>query len=162
MKSLPFVAATLLLFCVSLRADDTVRLASLFTKMQPRGTLTIPPGDYWLDGTKPILLHFVNNTTKCENHPRRGRRTFVTGDYERYAELYFTTHEAGGRYGNVTVRGSIFTSGSDAEHTITFAPGGDTILISDNIFSGPIRDIAPATGSDNVTIRNIIGLPNQP
>jgi len=101
----------------------------------------------WINQPRNFVLAdniFVNNTTKCEPDPRRGRRSFLTGDYERYAELYFTTHEPGGRYGNVTVRGNLFTSGLNAEHAITFAPGGDTILVTDNIFSGPVRDIPPS------------------
>jgi hypothetical protein len=104
----------------------------------------------------------MNNTTKCERDPHRGRRSFVTGDYEEYAELYFTTHEPDGRYGNVTVRGNIFISGDHALHAITFAPGGDTLLVSDNIFRGKARTIAPTTGCTNVTIRGNVGadLPN--
>ena len=115
----------------------------------------------WINQPRNFVLAdniFVNNTTKCERDPRRGRRSFLSGEYERYAELYFTTHEPGGRYGNVTVRGNIFTSGANASHAITFAPGGDTILVTDNIFSGPVRDIPPSTGSENVTIRDNIGL----
>jgi hypothetical protein len=111
----------------------------------------------WINQPRNFVLAdnvFVNNTTKCERDPRRGRRTFVTGDYERYAELYFTTHEPGGRYGNVTVRGNIFTSGPHAAHAISFAPGGDTLLVIDNIFAGPVRDISPATGCENVAIRD--------
>jgi pimeloyl-ACP methyl ester carboxylesterase len=77
----------------------------------------------------------------------------MKADDDRYSELYFTTHESGGRYGNVTVRGNIFTSGPNAEHAITFAPGGDTILVADNIFSGPVRDIPPAAGCDNVILQ---------
>ena len=110
----------------------------------------------WINQPRNFILAdniFVNNTTKCERDPRRGRRHFATGDYEHYAELYFTTHEPGGRYGHVTIRGNIFTSGPNAEHAITFAPGGDTILVSDNIFCGAIRDIAPAPGCDNVILR---------
>lgn len=115
----------------------------------------------WINQPRNFILAaniFVNNTTKCDRDPRRGRRSFLTGDYERYAELYFTTHEPGGRYGNVTVRGNIFTSGPNAEHAITFAPGGDTILVTDNIFSGPMRDIPPSTGCQGVIIRDNIGL----
>jgi S-formylglutathione hydrolase FrmB len=110
----------------------------------------------WINQPRNFVLAdniFVNNTTKCEHDPRRGRRSFLTGDYERYSELYFTTHESGGRYGNVTVRGNIFTSGPNAEHAISFAPGGDTILVADNIFSGPVRDIPPAAGCENVILR---------
>lgn len=115
----------------------------------------------WINQPRNFVLAdniFVNNTTKCERDPRRGRRTFLTGDYERYAELYFTTHEVGGRYGKVTVRGNLFTSGPHATHAIMFAPGGDTILVTDNVFSGPVRDIAPAVGCENVTSRGNIGL----
>ncbi|MFZ4767631.1 MAG: NosD domain-containing protein, partial [Roseimicrobium sp.] len=110
----------------------------------------------WINQPRNFVLAdnvFVNNTTKCEHDPRRGRRSFLTGAYERYSELYFTTHEPGGRYGNVTVRGNLFTSGPHAKHAITFAPGGDTILVADNIFSGSVRDIAPADGCENVTLR---------
>ena len=113
----------------------------------------------WINQPRNFVLAdniFVNNTTKCERDPRRGRRSFANGDYERYTELYFTTHEPGGRYGNVTIRGNIFTSGPNAEHAIRFAPGGDTILVSDNIFGGPVRDILPAEGCENVTIRGNI------
>jgi hypothetical protein len=107
---------------------------------------------HWYEASTAGLA-FDHNTTKCEGDPRRGRRHFATGDYEHYAELYFTTNEPGGRYGNVTIRGNIFTSGPQAEHAITFAPGGDTILVSDNTFSEPVRDIPTATGCENVILR---------
>ena len=119
----------------------------------------------WINQPRNFILAdniFENNTTKCERDPRRGRRSFVTGDYERYAELYFTTHEPGGRYGNVTVRGNVFTSGPNAAHAITFAPGGDSIVVADNLFAGPVRDIPPAAGCSNVSIRNNSGLPHSP
>ena len=109
----------------------------------------------WISQPRNFVLAnnvFVNNTTKCEHNPRRGRRDFLTGDYQSYAELYFTTHEAGGRYGNVVVRGNVFTTGPNAAHAITFAPGGENILVRDNIFAGPVRDIAPAKGCKNVTL----------
>ena len=114
----------------------------------------------WINQPRNFVLAdniFVNNTTKCERDPHRGRRSFITGDYEAYAELYFTTHEPDGHYGNVTVRGNIFTSGDNASHAITFAPGGDTLLLTDNIFQGKVRNIAPATGCTNVTIRGNVG-----
>jgi hypothetical protein len=105
---------------------------------------------------------FVNNTTKCEHDPRRGRRSFITGDYERYAELYFTTYEPGGRYGNLVLKGNVFVSGPRAEHAITFAAGGDTIIVADNVFSGEARTIFAAEGCSQVTIRNNTGLMEQP
>lgn len=114
----------------------------------------------WINQPKNFVLAdnvFVNNTTKCERDPRRGRRSFLTGDYEQYAELYFTTYEPQGRYRNVTVRGNIFISGDHASHAIKFAPGGDTLLVSDNIFQGKARTIAPIAGCTNVTIRGNVG-----
>ncbi len=113
----------------------------------------------WINQPRNLILAdnvFVNNTTKCERDPQRGRRSFGTGDYERYSELYFTTHESGGRYGNVVIRGNIFVSGPFAEHAISFMPGGDTILIADNIFRGSVGDIDPTVGCNAVTIRNNI------
>jgi len=114
----------------------------------------------WINQPRNFVLAdnvFVNNTTKCERDPRRGRRSFATGDYERYSELYFTTYEPGGRYGSVVVRGNIFTSGPCAEHAIAFAPGGDTVLVADNVFKGNVRDIAPVVGCENVTVRGNVG-----
>ncbi len=51
---------------------------------------------------------------------------------------------------------------SNAEHAITFAPGGDTILVTDNIFSGPIRDVPVPLGCANVSIQSSLGLQTQP
>ena len=53
----------------------------------------------------------------------------------------------------MTIRGNVFTSGPHATHAITFAPGGDTILVADNVFRGPARDVVPAAGCTNVEIR---------
>jgi hypothetical protein len=110
----------------------------------------------WINQPSNFILAdniFVNNTTKCEHDPRRGRRSFLNGDYERCAELYFTTHEPGGRYDSILVRGNVFTSGPNAAHAVTFAPGGRDILVTDNIFGGAVRDIPPAEGCENVIIR---------
>jgi parallel beta-helix repeat protein len=115
----------------------------------------------WINQPRNFVLAnniFVNNTTKCEPDPRRGRRSFLTGDYEQYAELYFTTYEPGGHYGNVTVRGNIFTSGEHASAAITFAPGGETLVVEQNIFLGKARSISPANGCTNVVIRSNTGL----
>jgi hypothetical protein len=111
----------------------------------------------WINQPRNFTLAnniFVNNTTKCERDPRRGRRSFLTGDFEQYAELYFTTYEPGGQYGNVTVRGNTFVSGTNAAHAITFAPGGKTILVEGNILSGPVADIPAPAECENVIIRD--------
>jgi Periplasmic copper-binding protein (NosD) len=115
----------------------------------------------WINQPRNFILAdnlFINNTTKCEHDPRRGRRSFITGDYEEYAEVYFTTHELNGQYGNVSIRGNTFISGPHATHAITFAPGGDNILVEDNLFQGPVRSIPEAIGCENVMIQNNQGL----
>ena len=115
----------------------------------------------WINQPSNFILSdniFVNNTTKCQHDPKLGRRSFLTGDYERYAELYFTTYEPGGKYGNVTVRGNTFISGPDASHAITFAEGGTMLRVENNTFAGPIRTIAKPIGCEEVVIRENPGL----
>jgi len=115
----------------------------------------------WINQPRNFILAnnlFVNNTTKCETDPQRGRRSFLTGEYERYAELYFTTYELGGQYQNVVVRGNTFISGAHAQHAISFAPGGNTLVVADNVFAGEVRDITPLAGCENVTITGNVGL----
>jgi hypothetical protein len=119
----------------------------------------------WINQPRNFVLAdniFMNNTTKCERDARRGRRTFITGDYEKYSELYFTTHEAGGRYGNVTIRGNVFTSGPYADHAISFADGGDTILVVDNIFDGSVSDIVAGDDCRDLTIKDNLERPAKP
>jgi hypothetical protein len=115
----------------------------------------------WINQPRNFILAnniFINNTTKGERDPLRGRRSFRTGDYERYAELYFTTYEPDGSYGNVTVRGNVFVTGKEAAHAITFAPGGETLVVKDNIFRGAVRTIAPVKGCTKVTIDGNMGI----
>ena len=54
----PLIALLLLVLPVLIRADDRARLAELFAK---GGVITVPPGDYQLDGGEPIPL--VSHTT---------------------------------------------------------------------------------------------------
>ncbi len=114
----------------------------------------------WINQPRNFVLAnnvFVSNTTKCVPAPRCGRRSFITGDYERYAELYFTTHEPEGRYGNIIVKDNVFLSGSSASAALSFAPGGRMIVVTGNIFDGPIRTITPVTGCEGVVIRDNAG-----
>ena len=119
----------------------------------------------WINQPRNLLMQgnvFSNNTTKCEHNPRRGRRSFVTGDYEKYAELYFTTYEPGGRYGNIVLRDNVFVTGSEATHAITFAPGGENILLTGNSFRGSVRSMPPAAGCTNVVFQSNPGLESLP
>lgn len=119
----------------------------------------------WINQPRNLVLQgniFINNTTKCERDPRRGRRTFLTGGYETYAELYFTTHEPGGRYGNVIVRDNIFVTGPEASHAIRFQSGGDTLLVTGNVFRGGTRAIEVERGCADVTIGDNVGAEKAP
>ncbi len=100
---------------------------------------------------------FVNNTTKCERDPRRGRKTFVTGDYESYPELYFTLHEADGRYGSVVVTGNVFATGPECGPAITFAPNGTGIIVRDNIMHGRGREVVVDPTCRDVHVHDNIG-----
>ncbi len=115
----------------------------------------------WINQPRNLLMEdnvFEHNTTKCERDPKRGRRSFVTGEYEEYAEVYFTTYEIGGTYGNVVLRNNRFISGPNAKHAMSFMPGGSNIIIQGNRFEGPARDILPAKGCSGVDISGNIGL----
>lgn len=115
----------------------------------------------WINQPRRLTLEdnlFERNTTKCEPDPRRGRRSFLTGGYEEYAEMYFTVYEPGGTYGDVVLRNNRFVSGPNARHAITFMPGGSGILIQGNRFEGPVRDIPMAEGCSGVDISGNTGL----
>lgn len=115
----------------------------------------------WINQPRNFVLSnniFVNNTTKCQPDPRFGRRTFTTGNYEQYPELYFTTYEPNGLYRNVIIEGNVFISGPHAAHAITFAPGGETIQVVNDTFDGPVRTIREPIGCTQVAIHDNEGL----
>jgi hypothetical protein len=119
----------------------------------------------WINQPKNLVLQgnvFVNNTTKCERNPQRGRRSFFTGDYESYAEVYFTQHEPNGKYGPVIVRDNIFRTGPECGPAITFAPGGSKLLVSDNIIEGNGREIRIDAECTDVRIRDNLGAKQAP
>jgi hypothetical protein len=101
---------------------------------------------------------FVNNTTKCEHDPKRGRRSFVTGDYETYAELYFTLYQPDGKYGPVVVTGNVFATGPECGPAITFAPNGTGIVVRDNVMPGQARKIVVSPKCKDVQVRDNIGV----
>ncbi len=121
-----------------------------------RGSWINQPTNFILQGNV-----FVNNTTKCERDPRRGRRTFETGAYESYPELYFTLHEKDGRYGGVIVRDNIFETGPECKDTIVFAKNGSQLLVAGNIFKGARRSVWIDPNCTEVMIRDNLGLPEE-
>ena len=115
----------------------------------------------WINQPRNLTMEdnvFEHNTTKCESDPKRGRRSFLTGGYEEYAEMYFTVYEPGGAYGSVVIRNNRFISGPNAKHAMTFMPGGTNIVIQGNSFEGPARDIPPVKGCSGVDISGNTGL----
>lgn len=94
----------------------------------------------WINQPRNFVMTgnvFVNNTTKNEHDPKRGRRAFLTGDYEQKPELYFTLYQRDATYGPVIVRDNIFALGPDcASPAVTFAPGGHDLVFSGNTFQG--------------------------
>jgi hypothetical protein len=98
----------------------------------------------WINQPKNFILLgnvFVNNTTKGESDPRRGRRSFNTGEYERFPELYFTIHEPDGDYGPAIIRDNIFVTGPEARDAIDFGPNGHDLVVENNVFEGPVRSV---------------------
>ena len=59
----------------------------------------------------------------------------------------------------MTIRGNIFTSGPHATHAITFAPGGDTLVVTDNLFRGPVTSIPAPAGCERLVIRDNVTTP---
>lgn len=112
----------------------------------------------WINQPKNFILAdnvFVNNTTKGESDPRRGRRSYETGEPRRFPELYFTLHEQGGSYGPVIVRDNVFQLGDSApEEAVTFAPNGHGIQMSGNTFPGKAAVIAVDPSCGTVDIRD--------
>lgn len=115
----------------------------------------------WINQPANIVIQgnvFINNTTKCEDDPRRGRRTFDTGGYERRAELYFTTHEPGGRYGPVIVHDNVFVTGPEAEAAIELHAGGHDISIRGNLFTGGSNAVVRQSGSERIDVDKNVNL----
>ena len=93
----------------------------------------------WINQPKNLILQgnlFINNTTKGEHDPWRGRRSWKTGDWEQFPEMYFTLHEEDGQYGPVILRDNIFTTGPEAAAAIHFERNGKSILVDGNVFRG--------------------------
>ncbi len=98
----------------------------------------------WINQPKNMILAhnvFINNTTKGERDPWRGRKSAATSDYERWPELYFTTHEPGGAYGPVLIQGNLFHTGPECAEAIVFQAGGHDLVLQGNTFAGSSRTI---------------------
>jgi hypothetical protein len=117
-----------------------------------RGSWINQPTNFILSGNV-----FVNNTTKAESDPKRGRRTYLTGEFEVYPELYFTLHKPDGEYGSVIVKDNVFETGPACVEAITFAKNGTGIIVKDNIVKGPGRKITVDPTCKEVVVEGNLG-----
>ncbi|MFZ2641195.1 MAG: right-handed parallel beta-helix repeat-containing protein [Verrucomicrobiia bacterium] len=115
----------------------------------------------WINQPKNFILQgnvFVNNTTKGESDPRRSRRSYETGEYRRWPELYFTLHEEKGSYGPVIVRNNVFALGEGcADEAVTFAPNGHDLRMSGNVFQNRAAVIRVDPSCSGVAIQDNAG-----
>lgn len=109
----------------------------------------------WINQPKNLIMQgniFVNNTTKGEHDPLRGRRSYETGDYECFPEIYFTVHEEAGAYGPVIVRDNVIVTGPECREAISFGPNGHDIIVEGNTISGGTRAISVDPSCTNVRL----------
>jgi hypothetical protein len=105
----------------------------------------------WINQPKNLLMQgnvFINNTTKGEPDPWRGRRSFHTGEWESYPEIYFTTYQAEGKYGPVILKDNIFETGPQAKAAIEFLPNGYDVVVEGNLFKGSTGKILVGDKTD--------------
>lgn len=113
----------------------------------------------WINQPKNLILQnnlFIDNTTKGEPDPWRGRRSHQTGDYLKFPELYFTQYEPEGTYGPVIIKDNTFTTGKGASSAITFARGGFDVQVIANVFEGETNVIQVEDGVKNFHLHDNI------
>jgi hypothetical protein len=115
----------------------------------------------WINQPKNLVMQgniFVNNTTKNETDPRRGRIAYQTGKPVQFPELYFTLYETNGSYGPVIVRDNIFVLGDAAPtEAVTFAPNGHDVQMTGNQFvNGPVKIVVDPSCRETM-IRDNVG-----
>ena len=114
----------------------------------------------WINQPKNLIMQgniFINNTTKCDPGPWIGRKTFKTGTWESYSEIYFTTYQKGGKYGPVILKDNIFETGPGAAAAIQFEKNGEDVLVEGNFFKGSTGIINLDADDKTITIGRNFG-----
>jgi len=114
----------------------------------------------WINQPKNLIMQgniFINNTTKCDPGPWIGRKTFKTGTWESYSEIYFTTYQKGGKYGPVILKDNIFETGPGAAAAIQFEKNGEDVLVEGNFFKGNTGIINLDADDKTITIEKNFG-----
>ena len=114
----------------------------------------------WINQPKNLIMQgniFINNTTKCDPGPWIGRKTFKTGTWESYSEIYFTTYQKEGKYGPVILKDNIFETGPGAAAAIQFEKNGEDVLVEGNFFKGNTGIINLDADDKTITIGRNFG-----
>ena len=114
----------------------------------------------WINQPKNLIMQgniFINNTTKCDPGPWIGRKTFKTGTWESYSEIYFTTYQKGGKYGPVILKDNIFETGPGAAAAIQFEKNGEDVLVEGIFFKGNTGVINLDADDKTITIGKNFG-----
>jgi len=114
----------------------------------------------WINQPKNLIMQgniFINNTTKCDPGSWNGRKTFKTGTWESYSEIYFTTYQKGGKYGPVILKDNIFETGPGAAAAIQFEKNGEDVLVEGNFFKGNTGIINLDADDKTITIGKNFG-----
>ncbi len=93
----------------------------------------------WINQPKNLIFQgniFTDNTTKGRPEPWSGRRTYRTGGWEAYPEMYFSVWQTGAKYGPVILRDNIFTTGPEAKAALQFETGTVDAVVENNLFRG--------------------------
>ena len=98
----------------------------------------------WVNQPKNLIIQgniFINNTNKGTKAHNSGRRSFKTGGWQAYPEIYFTTYQEGASYGPVVVSNNVFYTSPDAAAVLNFEKNGVDIRIEGNTFKGSNNEI---------------------
>ena len=113
----------------------------------------------WFNTPKNAIISnniFIRNTKKCTPDINVGRICHVTGDFEHYPELYFTSYN-NEKYGPLIISGNIFETEVGTSAAIAFNDGGHDIILENNIVKGDVTDIHVAKNCQMPEMKNIIG-----
>jgi hypothetical protein len=111
----------------------------------------------WINQPKNLILQgniFTDNTTKGRPGPWTGRRTYRTGDWESYPEIYFSVWEKDAAYGPVLMRDNIFTTGPEAKAAVQFERGARDVIVEGNLFRGTSGAILVDEPNPGVSVGN--------
>ncbi|MEI6712149.1 MAG: right-handed parallel beta-helix repeat-containing protein [Verrucomicrobiota bacterium] len=116
----------------------------------------------WLNQPKNLIVQgnvFIDNTTKCVPDRWSGRKTFRTGTWESYPEMYVTLHEKAGSYGPLILKDNLFVLGPGCNsEALTLAPNGHHIQVTGNIFQGNHGEIVVDPSCSEVLLKDNVGL----